>query len=121
MRGPPGRYNVQPPVSLTRPEVRRGPRFTSTGPRAGTPAPHLIRFPLWEAGHSVWGRVQSRCAMGSGGTFPSSPAQVPMVRKADAREMRWRPGAVVYTVQRSNGVGNVPTFSNGCLQVRNFW
>jgi hypothetical protein len=54
------------PMSLTRPDVMRGPRFTSTDPRAGAPALHLIGFPLG-AGHSV-GRVQSRRAMGSGGT-----------------------------------------------------
>jgi hypothetical protein len=32
---------------LTRTDVMRGPRFTSTGPRAGAPVPHLIRFPVW--------------------------------------------------------------------------
>jgi hypothetical protein len=32
MRGRPSRYNVQPPMSLTRPDVMRGPGFTSTGP-----------------------------------------------------------------------------------------
>jgi hypothetical protein len=46
MRGRPSRYNVQPPMSLTRPDVMRGPRFTSTGPRQEPPALQLIRFPV---------------------------------------------------------------------------
>jgi hypothetical protein len=53
MRGRPSRYNVQPPMSLTRPEVMRGPRFTSTGP-CRNPAPHLIRFPVGPFGHWLW-------------------------------------------------------------------
>ena len=32
MRWPPSRYTIQRPMSLTRPDVMRGPRFTSTGP-----------------------------------------------------------------------------------------
>jgi hypothetical protein len=32
MRWRPSRYTVQPPMSLTRPDVMRGPRFTSTAP-----------------------------------------------------------------------------------------
>jgi hypothetical protein len=99
MRGRPGRYNVQPPMSLTRPEVMRGPRFTSTGPRAGTPAPRLIRFPVGPA--TLWRRVQS-VRNGFGGSLSKfgpldEEDAVPMVRKADAREMRWRPSR--YTVQ----------------------
>jgi hypothetical protein len=58
MRGRPSRYTVQPPMSLTRPDVMRGPRFTSIGPRAGIPAPRLLRFPvgpvvLWASAEPV--------------------------------------------------------------------
>jgi hypothetical protein len=34
---------------LTRPEVMRGPRFTSTGPRQEPPPPRLIHFPVGPA------------------------------------------------------------------------
>src|ERR1700687_1689524 len=32
MRGRPSRYTLQPPMRLTRPDVMRGPRFSSTAP-----------------------------------------------------------------------------------------
>jgi hypothetical protein len=58
MRGRPSRYNVQPPMSLTRPEVMRGPRFTSTGPVQEPPpfASFVSRL-----GPPFCGRVQSLC------------------------------------------------------------
>jgi hypothetical protein len=37
-----------------------GPRFTSTGPRAGALAPHVIGFPLW-AGHSTGASAEPMC------------------------------------------------------------
>jgi hypothetical protein len=49
-----------------------GPTIHFDRPRAGAPAPHLIHFPVGRP--FCGGRVQSRCAMGSGGTFQSSPA-----------------------------------------------
>jgi hypothetical protein len=62
MRWRPSRYSVQPPMSLTRPDVMRGPRYFDR-PRAGTPVPSPHSFPGW-ARRSVGER--RACAMGSG-------------------------------------------------------
>jgi hypothetical protein len=79
MRGRPGRYTVQPPMSLSRPDVMRGPRYFDRPPcrnphssphsfdRLGPPPFTSFVFQCGPA--TLWGRVQSRCAIDSGGNF----------------------------------------------------
>ncbi len=66
-------------------------------PRAGTPAPHLIRFPLW-ARQSV-GECRA-CAMGAGELFKFRPLDkddaVPTVRKAVRGRCDGRPVGTPY-------------------------
>jgi len=96
MRGRPGRYNVQPPMSLTRPDVMRGPRFTSTGPVQEPPPPRLIGFPV---GPAVLWRGQSLCD-GCRGAFKFRPLDkddaAPRVRKADGGECEGGPVGTTY-------------------------
>ena len=57
----------------------RGPRFSSTAP-GRIPHSSLQSFPFGPA--TLWRRVQSRGAMGAGGTFQTvARRQVPTVRK----------------------------------------
>src|ERR1700730_7801617 len=105
MRGRPSRYNVQPPKSLTRPDVRRGPRYFDRPPVQEPPPLTSFVLPFGRA--VLWAECRA-CAMGSGRRplkfrpprfRPPSIKDdaVPMVRKAEAREMRGRPSR--YNVQ----------------------
>src|ERR1700694_2823377 len=85
-------------MSLTRTDVKRGPRFSSTAPgRNPHPSPHSFD----RLGPPFCGRVQSLGDGCRGSFFKLRPLDkddaVPTVRKADAREMRGRPSR--YTVQ----------------------
>jgi hypothetical protein len=105
MRGRPSRYTVQPPMSLTRPDVMRGPTLLFDRPRAGTPAPRLIRFPVGPAVLWAEGRAEVRWVGGEAFQI-SAPSikddAVPRVRKAsDGGKCDGGPGRNRYTVQRS--------------------
>jgi hypothetical protein len=103
--GGPGRdrYTVQGSIRwLSRPDVMRGPRFTSTGPvQEPSPLASLVSrlgpAVLWASAEPVrW--VQGELLKFRPLDFgPDKDDAVPMVRKADAREMRGRPSR--YTVQ----------------------
>jgi hypothetical protein len=102
MRGRPSRYTVQPPMSLIRPEVMRGPRFTSTGPVQEPPPPRLLRFPvgpavLWTSEEPVrW--VQGELFKFRPPDFgpPDKDDAVPRVRKADGGKCEGGPVGTLY-------------------------
>jgi hypothetical protein len=82
MRWRPSRYNVQPPMSLTRRDGHEGPMIPRPPP-AGTPTPHLIRFPVGPA--VLWAECRAS-AMGSAELSNFGPSikmmLYPTVRKA---------------------------------------
>jgi hypothetical protein len=87
MRGRPGRYTVQPPMSLTRPDVMRGPRFTSTGPRAGNPRP--LASLVSRLGPPFCGRVQSLCHGCEGSAVQICPSR-PINNIRGSVQVFWR-------------------------------
>ena len=73
--GRPGSGSVHYTTLYTLAEQSRchvGPTILCDRPRPGSPTPRFNRFLLGPA--TLWRRVQSRGAMGAGGTFPPSPA-----------------------------------------------
>jgi hypothetical protein len=97
MRGRPGRYTVQPPVSLSRPEVMRGPRFTSTDPVQEPPPLTSSDFRCGPA--ILWAECRA-CAMGSAKPFKFRPLDkddATHAEESSAWEIRWPPSR--YNVQ----------------------
>jgi hypothetical protein len=97
MRGRPSRYNVHRPDEPDQNRCEERAQFSSTAPgRNPHPSPHSFD----RLGPPFCGRVQSLCdGLGAEAFQISAPRfrpldkddAVPTVRKADAREMRWRP------------------------------